>query len=253
MHSNLNKIVFLLAIIIFTATSCYDEDIYDMVSKEIFTEEFVKITPDTMSVYADGNSKLTFTFTFSSEADSVLTSLRLIASRGTFLESQNDTLNTNFSTLEDSKTAIANLVSTSTGNSTVRVEVQNTFKEYRVNFDTAKANRVSLTSNAFYIQNDTITEINLTATVGSDNGVASQGTPVYFSCNQADVGFFKSEKAESNVQGNAQTTFVFTDLTYEGDIEFTAKAINEEIEGDNNCEQDGSPCYQNSVIIKILE
>jgi hypothetical protein len=234
---------------ILITTGCYDEEDYDLTSTEAFNKMTVDISSD--SIPADGNSKVTFSFKFPSNADSELTVLRFITTNGTFLESKNDTLNVNYLETanfsegeEDRKEAVATLVaSTTPGESKVTVRVLNYEKDYTIIFNEASPTAVSLSSSTDYIKNDTIQEIDLTALVNSTAGVASQGTAVKLSFSPQTSGFFKNYEEtkhiitlKSNSLGKVQPTFVFSDISYKGDITFTAKVdeiANEESKSDD--------------------
>ncbi len=253
-------IIHVLLIVVLITTSCYDEEDYDLTSIEAFSKITVDRSENTIP--ADGNSNVTFTFKFPTDGDSNLTALRLIASNGTFLESKNDTLNVNFietaNTIkgeEDRKEAVATLVaSTTPGESNVNVRVLNYEKDYTITFKEALPTSVSLSTNVDYIKNDTIKEINLIGRIRSSSGVASQGTTAYFFSNPPNsVGFLKNTEAESNSQGTVQTTFVFTDTSYKGDIKFTLKVDKEESENENDCQREGNPCHQDTVSVKVID
>ncbi|MEQ9440296.1 MAG: hypothetical protein RIG62_14675 [Cyclobacteriaceae bacterium] len=257
--------------IILITTSCYDEEDYDLTSIEVFkmldVETSIDIEND--SIPADGNSKVAFTFKFPSDADSSLTSLRLIASNGAFLESKKDTLKINYLETanslegeENTKEAMATLVaSTTPGESKVNVRILNYEEDYTITFYKAFPSAVSLSSDVNYIKNDTLKEITLTAAISSSNGVVSQGTTAYFSCDHCDqddpsiVGFFKSDQINSNSQGNAKASFVFTDTSYDGNILFSVRVNREEKENgsENECDVEGGFCYQDTVTIKVIE
>lgn len=212
---------------LFLLISCYKESDYIYSSDDILKELTVDIPLN--SIAADGNSILTISYEFPVESDPEQTQLLITTDNGTFVESDNDTLETNFILLneqKDKKVLNATLkASTSPGTVTIRTKLLNYEDIRTVNFNEAPTTKIGLNSSPFFFKNDTIQEIALSASVGSATGIASKGKNVTFNV-APNVGFFQSNSASSGSNGLANTSYIFTDTSYVGTLKFTAKTLN---------------------------
>lgn len=219
----------ILSFITFILSSCYKEEDYNYSANDIFEELEIKISDSI--IYADGASKSIINYRFPIEYDTNYTKLNIKASNGTFLESGTNILHTNFTkldTLEEFRLAKATLVaSTSPGKCIITTELLNYQKESTIQYNIAYPTGVSLSSDLYYITNDTISEVTLNASLSSTNGVASKGRVIMFDFSP-NIGFLSSKQSYSNASGTASTKYLFNNTTgYTGDIIFTAKAIGE--------------------------
>ncbi|EPR71782.1 hypothetical protein [Cyclobacterium qasimii] len=222
---------------------CYEESDYYYSSQEIVNK--LKIEISDKFILADGKKTSKFTYRFPLNSDTNLTGLRLITSSGSFQESKNDTLDTNFTRLDDAENyryIEATLVaSTTVTDCIVRTQLLNYERQDTVHFTKAEPTKIKYSSNNFYAKNDTINQFNIIANVSSGTGIASTGTPVSFSFDP-DVGFLNHFSIPTDTQGKAEAIFVFTDTTYTGDLQFTVET--------NNTEGDS---FTDMGIIKIIE
>lgn len=229
LYKNKSKITASIIILLIIIPGCYEESDYYFSSQEILDK--LKIEISEKSILADGNSTSKFTFRFPLNSDINLTGLRLITTSGSFLESKDDTLETNFSRLDNAETyryVEATLVaSTTVTDCIVRTQLLNYERKDTVHFTLAEPTKVIFSSDQFYAKNDTIRQFNLIANVASGTGVASRGTTVSFSFDP-EVGFLNKSSVSTDTQGKAQAIFVFTDTTYIGDLRFTVATNNTE-------------------------
>ncbi|GEM_PF-6101818 len=222
------KIVHIVLISIFLTTGCYKESDYYYSANDIFKKLSMEISAD--SILADGNSKITIRYKFPIESDTALTSLYLKTTNGTFFESGKAILKTNFSKLDSTKSfrcVEVNLISSTKASiSIITTRLQNYERKDTVRFYIAYPNKISLLINPFYVKNDTISEVQITSSLSSDNGIASEGRTVILNYSP-DIGIINLKNSYSNGSGKANFTYVFTETTYIGDIIFIAKTIND--------------------------
>lgn len=209
-------------------TGCYKEKDYYYSSSDILEQLTVEIEHD--SIPADGTSSTKITYSFPVEVDPSLTSLLLVTSKGTFLESGDDSLTVNFVTLnanEENRIVEVTLVSsTGVGNCVISAHVQNYVKKDTLYFSKAHVSEIELSSPTFFIKNDTITSISFESKLKSATGLASSGQTVFFE-SPLSHGISGSGTAVSNALGKANFEFIFTDTAYVGTLLFVTKAINQ--------------------------
>lgn len=222
------KISLFLIIAIVILQGCYDESDYVYSAEEILEDLEVNIA-EPMKIPADGSSKLIINYSFPADADAELTNLLIITSNGTFVESEDDTLKTNFLLLDKTKerrVLQATLkASTTAGIATIRTKLLNYEDVREVMFTEATTTAISLEASPFYFKKDTLQIINISASVNSIKGKASSGRKVLFEVNP-NVGFFQSNSASSGANGTANAVYIFTDTSFSGDLTFTAKTTN---------------------------
>ncbi|MEO9533224.1 MAG: hypothetical protein ABJG68_09820 [Crocinitomicaceae bacterium] len=205
-------------------TACYKADDYLYNVDEIMSNLSVEMNDSTLS--ANGVDSKVITFKFPYNADDQLTDLLVIASNGTFKESDNDSIKVNFTKLdatEKYKYSEVTFVSTaSVSDCILRIEVLNHFMNDTIRFENARPVSIDVSSDIYFLKNDTISEMTLGTTVLSTNGVASSGQKIVLSVNE-NVGFFNTNLVTSGSSGGANFKYVFTDTSFVGPLTFTAK------------------------------
>ncbi len=213
---------FALALVLL-ATGCYDETDYDHASADVFNALQVSTSVD--SLPADGASEVTVTYQLPIVVDTSLTTITLTCSNGTFQSSGTNELVTNVSKLTDSHdyrfTDVTIIASGVAKPCVVTASISVYERKDTIKFYKAEATAISLQALPFYIRNDTVNEIKLIASLRSLNGIASKGHPVSFTFPTAQ-GFPQLSQVNSDAVGNATTTFVFTDTTFVGPLNFSA-------------------------------
>ena len=208
-------------------SGCYNEDDYVYNSAEIL-EHLTVTKPAKDSLPADGTSSMVITYSFDAETDPTLTSLLLVASSGTFKESNDDSLTINFSTLDLSKENLTKEVTLVSGTVVGECVVSAYILSY-VNRDTfyfveAPASSLSLSTSDFFIKNDALKTLSFDADLKSATGLASSGQAVFFE-SPSGQGFQNVVTTSTNGLSKAQFQYVFTDTAYTGDLVFEAKAL----------------------------
>ena len=208
---------------------CYDENKYYYSGHDFFNQLSRDNSPD--SVSADGNSYITFTYKLPVEVDTSLTELNLKTTNGTFFETGKASIKTNFSNLDttgDSLYAEVTLVSSTKASlSIVTTSLQGYSVKDTVKFYKAFPSDITLSIIPFYIKNDLISEVLITCTLSSDDGIASEKNPIFLDFSPS-IGILDTKISYSDSIGKARFNYVFNDLTYVGNIEFTAKTFNED-------------------------
>lgn len=212
---------------IFVFTSCYKESDYLYSADEIFENLCIEISKD--RILADGKSSSVITYRIPENADTTLTRLLLAATNGTFLESGDTMLVTNFSKLDLSKThrlvETTLIASTKPSISIISSSLLNYTRKDTIVFQIAFPDSISLISVPYYIKNNDIKEINIIATVLTDTGIASKGRLILYSVSPP-AGFLQSQYSLSDAFGKSIVQYVFTDTSFVGNITFMAKTIN---------------------------
>ncbi|MCF8275538.1 MAG: hypothetical protein K9J17_02295 [Flavobacteriales bacterium] len=227
-----NTFLFSLLVLL-VLTGCYRETDYDYTAKAIFGELDVTLSAD--SILADGKSASIVTYRFPIDADTNLTKLSLKCSNCTFEKSGSDVLHTNVSMLTDSLDACyisVTMISTSSVKDNVLTTELSVYERTdTVFYKQAYPTGIDLTVSPFYLKNDTVAEITLTAEMETANGgVPSKYHAVMFevSANTSVPGFLQAVERSSNAEGKAINTFVFTGVnSYAGEIDFIARTLDQ--------------------------
>lgn len=209
--------------------SCYNQDDYNYSHTEIADKFISDVIND--SIRADGASTSQIDYSFPVSSDISLTSVLLKASSGTFVESNSDSLRIEFVRLDNAEENRVKTVrlraSTSVGNSIISAHISNYEILDTVHFYKSFASKISIDSDRFYIKNDSITLISLDATLSSSTGLASSGQTVTFQAPD-NLGIKNKISGNSNSKGVINLQYLFTDLSYTGELLFKATSINEE-------------------------
>jgi len=221
-----SKIISVVLAMTLLLAGCYKESDYYYSQEQIFDKLIVKVSDD--GVYADGNSRITFTYKVPVEADTSLTKMLVKTTNGKFLKSDTSFLLTNFLKIDPSDTlryAEVILISSTIPDKSVNVTA--TLLNYEINrtvvFDKAKPISIKLSLDPFYVKSDTSSEVNvlIRATLASEKGIASKGTTVGIGYSP-EYGIIDRYITSSNIGGVAEFHFVYTGTTDVEDIVFTA-------------------------------
>jgi hypothetical protein len=215
-------------------SGCYKEADYDYSAADMFASMTLELTEDTL--FADGTASSTLRYAFPLESDTLLTRLNLSCSNCTFAASDTTEMTTNATTLTTGKDMryleVKVVASTKATQGVITTELLQYKRQDTVVYNKAYPVEIaSFGTSPFYIQNDTVAEVQLQASLGSAGGTASKGHPITLSILSSSSspvpGFLKSTEVTSDANGNATTVFVFSDVSFTGIVEFKAETLDE--------------------------
>lgn len=206
---------------------CYQEYDYLYTADDIFKDVTVTFSPD--SIPADLDTSLIMTIKMPITSDTSLTKFNLKCSNGTFVESDSDKLSTNLSQVsgdqENRYIEVEIKASNLADSNHVTIELAGYEKTVSYLLTNSAPSRVQLSSSVYYVGNDSLSEIPLSAIVKSTTGNASKGPKVSFSVGSTQPAsfFFSSEPVSLNAESVAANTLVLqSDTTFTGEVQVVA-------------------------------
>jgi hypothetical protein len=226
MKNRVTKFIFIGTL--FLISSCFKKEDYDHVNPA----DLVTFDEHPQIAKADGSNAVTISVTLNDKIDLSKRIVILKTTLGTFASGKGDSivLNTN-----DGFKLSAQLMSTKKGTANVTARISNySVKDSRaVTFDRVFPMSITTSVDSFAVRANYKSEILITATMKSTEGIPSQGQLVKFSAytsQGAPIGAFLNgiNSASSDANGKAVMRYTAGTTTYRGEIKLKSETEKED-------------------------